>query len=241
MCFPGSSYNQVWFTRKEIFTMIKDQLKAGLSTTLKHLEASILEKTADIIVLKEDMKPQFSKLFHGMRERYNSVNRTERDFFVKYDKWLSEPVSFLVQRKAFPSTTSETSKKGGRPSTAFLLSSDRSKRRKTEELRSSFSPEELAYATQMSLRSTGKIDASKVVKDATLSTPTRASKFRKALDVSTENTLSNEKALSILTHSPLLVICVPTRGANLNFSLIIKKLSYKPLLLLLDVFWSIKR
>ena len=70
-------------------------------------------------------------------------------------------------------------KKGtcGEPSQSFASSSDRSKRRKTQEVRSTFSTEELAYAAQMSLRTSGQLHAVQVVKDVTLTTPTRASKY----------------------------------------------------------------
>lgn len=37
----------------------------------------------------------------------------------------------------------------GKPATKFLSSSERSKRRKTENICSTFSPEELSYAAQM--------------------------------------------------------------------------------------------
>ena len=57
-------------------------------------------------------------------------------------------------------------KKGtcGRPSQSFASSSERSKRRKTQEVHSTFSTEELAYAAQMSLRTSGQVLAAKVVK-----------------------------------------------------------------------------
>lgn len=67
----------------------------------------------------------------------------------------------------------------GRPSTSFEESSDRTKRRRTSEIRENFSAEEIAYATQMSLRSSGAVDAAAVIKDITTS-PTRASKYRSA-------------------------------------------------------------
>ena len=46
-----------------------------------------------------------------------------------------------------------------RPSLDFATSSDRTKRRQTESLTSQVSVKELSYATQMSLRSIGKLNA----------------------------------------------------------------------------------
>ncbi|XP_036340179.1 uncharacterized protein LOC118749491 [Rhagoletis pomonella] len=51
----------------------------------------------------------------------------------------------------------------GRPQKSFSDLCERSKRRKTEELRTS-DLDELAYATQMKLRKTGEVEASKIVK-----------------------------------------------------------------------------
>ncbi|KYN10861.1 hypothetical protein ALC57_16988 [Trachymyrmex cornetzi] len=65
------------------------------------------------------------------------------------------------------------------------------------------SANELAYATQMSLRSVGQLDASKVMKEATSTSPLRAFKYRKAFHSIRESTLSTEVALSILVEYKL--------------------------------------
>ncbi|CAG4981334.1 unnamed protein product [Colias eurytheme] len=65
----------------------------------------------------------------------------------------------------------------GRPTKDFKESSDQTKRRKTKNLREQVPCEQLTYAAQMSQRAAGYSDASKVMKDMTLS-PTRAKKYR---------------------------------------------------------------
>ncbi|CAL1672299.1 unnamed protein product [Lasius platythorax] len=133
-----------------------------------------------------------------MRTMWQKVNRTEI-FFKKYEEWLNAPVFFPV-----PATSQKTpTNKGGRFSTEFASCSDRSKRRKTEEIRATLTSNELAYATQMSLRSAGQLDASKIVKEATLTSPLRASRYRKAFQSTTENTLSEDAALSVLVEFKL--------------------------------------
>ncbi|EFN61161.1 hypothetical protein EAG_09607, partial [Camponotus floridanus] len=72
------------------------------------------------------------------------------------------------------------------------------KRRKTAELRKLNTIEELTYATQMNLRSTGQLDASKIIKDVTSTSPTRAFKYRTAFTSEVEKTLSDDAALSVL-------------------------------------------
>lgn len=67
-------------------------------------------------------------------------------------------------------------KKKDRPSSEFTSSSDRSKQRETEEIRSLSSIEELSYATQMGLCVSGKVDAAKIVKNVTLGSLTKAAK-----------------------------------------------------------------
>ena len=56
----------------------------------------------------------------------------------------------------------------GRPKKSFVDSSERSKRRKTEDLRS-IDAQELTYAAQMKLRSSGQVDTTHVIKDLTKS------------------------------------------------------------------------
>ena len=73
----------------------------------------------------------------------------------------------------------------GRPAAEFEDASDRTKRRRAEEIRSSVSTSELTFAAQMSLRSSGNTDAASVLKDVTTTTPTRATKYREAIKIAT--------------------------------------------------------
>lgn len=68
----------------------------------------------------------------------------------------------------------------GRPVRDFDEVCDRTKRRRTEDVRSTLSTSELTYAAQISLRTSGSIDAANVLKDVTTSSPTRAAKYRKS-------------------------------------------------------------
>ena len=58
--------------------------------------------------------------------------------------------------------------------------SERSKRRKTEDIRSKYNTSEFIYAAQISLCSSGSVNAASVVKDITTTSPLRASKYKKA-------------------------------------------------------------
>lgn len=62
----------------------------------------------------------------------------------------------------------------------FSSCSERSKRRKVDDLRRSTSSSELAFATEMNLRASGSHAAAKVLKDITTTSPTRASRYQLA-------------------------------------------------------------
>lgn len=93
----------------------------------------------------------------------------------------------------------------GRPNKSFAESCDRTKRRKTVELREEYSPEELAFAAKVSLRSAGAVSASKIIEDVTMRSPTRANKYRAAFQKFSEENrkISPDSALAILLNSKL--------------------------------------
>jgi hypothetical protein len=106
---------------------------------MKQLEENVSEKAGYPVQIHNDMKPSLSKLFYKMRNMWRAAKRTEERFFQNNEEWLSASVSFPI-----PAITLKTPKdKGGRLSTEFKSSSERTKRRKTEEVRS-FTSEELA-------------------------------------------------------------------------------------------------
>ena len=105
-----------------------------------------------------------------MKKRWNDAHRTERDFSNKNAEWLKSEVVFTIENDDdvvearnddFESRSSIGST--GRPllNSSIRELSDRTKRRRTENIRQQFDPEELGYATQMSLRAKGKLVAPK--------------------------------------------------------------------------------
>lgn len=88
----------------------------------------------------------------------------------------------------------------GRKSLEFPESSERSKRRKTVDVRASYSSDELAYATQMKFREEGQNDAAAVLKDVAFGSPSKAKTCRSSLDsLNKENgQFTPDEALSLL-------------------------------------------
>ena len=90
----------------------------------------------------------------------------------------------------------------GRRSAEFDSSSERSKRRKTEKLRVSYTTSELAYATQMSLRASGAPQASRALRDVITKSPERASRnqtaFKKTFDKPPTCEISVHRMLNLI-------------------------------------------
>jgi hypothetical protein len=112
-----------------------------------------------------------SKSFSGLNQNKKKIDpsaQKKETFITKNNVWLAGTLA--IPRVA---------NRPGRPQKQFSDASDRSKRRKTEDVRNSMDVELLIHATQLKLRSSGKRDASQVLKAIT-SSPTRATKYKKA-------------------------------------------------------------
>ncbi|KAJ8936203.1 hypothetical protein NQ314_012452 [Rhamnusium bicolor] len=135
------------------------------------------------------------------------------DFKKKWVESNTQDARFLKRNRVWPETYIEftkycsENKKKGRPEKTFENISERSKRQKTKKLQAQHSLGELSYAAQMSLRSSGQIDASKVIKDVTTTSPKRALKYRtayKQLDIPQTRKLQGTEALSIFIDAALI-------------------------------------
>ncbi|XP_065653477.1 uncharacterized protein LOC136080583 [Hydra vulgaris] len=94
----------------------------------------------------------------------------------------------------------------GRPPLNFDEAIERTKRRKTEEMRSTFSSSELAFASQMSLRASGACNAGVTVKDLPSTIQHRVANYIESLklsQISQTSELCAETALSILMEAKL--------------------------------------
>lgn len=191
-------------SRRDVFFMVKDSLKNEQKFVIGVLKDAIFKKTEHVIQVDEDEK-SLGLLFANFRSRWKAANRGQEKFLKNNEEWLNGTVCFstLSDTECTTSTSEKIVKndeKGtsGRPSKSFASSSDRSKRRKTEEIRSTLSTEELTYAAQMSLRTSGQVDAAQVLKDVTLTSPTRASKYIAAVRSKNETPLTPDEALSLM-------------------------------------------
>lgn len=90
--------------------------------------------------IDDELKEQIEILFQQFLIRWNKAKRMKDRFSKKNAEWLED---FFVVCK--PSSSSFETNKGGRPLKEFVDCSNRSKRRRTNDLRKTFHPRTLFY------------------------------------------------------------------------------------------------
>lgn len=117
------------------------------------MQEALAEKSGRFVEIRDDMQHSLSLLFSNIRIKWAAANRTQVTFFRNNEEWLNGLIYFPIvsSTECATSAPKKEDKKSGRPLQTFMSSSERSKRKKTKELRDLLSSEELAYATQMSL------------------------------------------------------------------------------------------
>lgn len=110
----------------------------------------------------------FYGILNVILKKWSTANRKEQRFLEQNEGWLNASIKVPIYASSCP----------GRPPKEFEEFSERSKRRKTEELRKQASPEELTYAASMSQRASGNTDVATMIQKIT-ETPTKATKLKK--------------------------------------------------------------
>ncbi|XP_017470077.1 PREDICTED: uncharacterized protein LOC108361823 [Rhagoletis zephyria] len=158
-------------TRKYLFDRMQSQNSPNLDEKLNSLQQELLssEKYSDEQI--SALKHNFSHFKSQIKKKWLQVHKKEDVFLSKYKSWLEGGFELTVAAKP---------KRCGRPQKHFSDSGERSKRRKTAELRSTVKDKDfIMHAASVELIKSGKRDASKVLKDIQNS-PTRATKYKKA-------------------------------------------------------------
>lgn len=163
-----------------------------LEDKLLFLKNYVMDKTEcpeDQSVLIHRKLSQFNSLF---KQKYEAARYIRERFISQNQSWLQTVLEF-------PIFSENSSNVGGRPPVDFASCSERSKRRKTQNIRSTVSTSELMYAAQMNLRREGSVDAAVVVKELQSNTPATGTEYRKAYKTKWEPVvqLTNEEALSL--------------------------------------------
>lgn len=157
-------------TRKALYELLRKCSEKNIDKKLTYMENEFIKITkcpaGEHFTLRRNLK-YFKTEF---KKKWSPASNKEKRFLKNNEKWLNTSIKLVTW----------TTPKPGRPIKYFGESSDRSKRRKTKNLRETISADELTFAASMSQHAAGNIDVSKMIKKITL-TPTRATKYRKVL------------------------------------------------------------
>ncbi|CAH1099302.1 unnamed protein product [Psylliodes chrysocephalus] len=127
-----------------------------------------------------------------------------RDASYKEERFLKTNEHWLTSSIELPYWPEKLTQKPGRPSKTFEELCDRSKRRKTKELREQVPVEELTYAAGVSQRVSGHSDASKIIKEI-IASPTRAAEIRKVITTVSKQT-------TVKKHTPAEALAIFVEG-----------------------------
>ena len=182
-------------SRLDFYNSIQQQEAPNFNEKMDLADQHLLSRNQYTEELKTVYKRQMSRLKAIFRKMWSSSSRIHEIFIKKHGPWLQG--SFQIP--GTPSTPSSA----GRPRKSFVDSSERSKRRKTEQLRKDVEPEAIVFVAETCLTTSGKRSAATVLKDLKTS-PKRAGKYKKAYRSSLEPTKKSPlEALLIFTDAGL--------------------------------------
>ena len=157
------------------------------STSIMHFCANKLNIELSTIELDKQLKAKkcISTFVAHLHKKWNIVHRIKHNMEASNKEWLNKRFTGFDAMLSSSSAGRRShamlsSPSAGRPSKSFCELTDRSKNRKTQELRSENPTQTLVSAAQASLYQSGKRAASSVLKDMTTSSPTRALKYKKS-------------------------------------------------------------
>lgn len=181
---------EIRFNRQQIFEFWQETTGVA-ANKIEHVYNQVFhligaENYAEEMVA--DWKQRLYLLCNEISRGWTKSSRIETKFLSKYSTWLQKEVIFTLTTPpapmeaaaAIPEVPRPSASGAGRPAKDYKSSSDRTKRRKTEELRKKVTTPELAHATKMKLRSTGQHTTAKLVEETIETTPIRAFKIRRA-------------------------------------------------------------
>ncbi|KAL4721448.1 hypothetical protein ACJJTC_007165 [Scirpophaga incertulas] len=193
----GSLEKVAEFTRKSLCDIMCQCTEKTLGKKLSFLEEKLF-------VITKCPKNQSKILTRALRyfkneykRRWIAASYTSERFLRLNEEWLNSSI-------VLPSWSSQQENQAGRPNKSFQELCDRSKRRKTSDLREQVSVEELTFAAGVSQRTSGNNDASKIIREITYS-PARAKKLRRFI-------ASGRKPTSVEKHTPEKALAIFVEG-----------------------------
>lgn len=158
--------------------------------TIKHDLANITEEST------REIKMIIGRWSSKCAEKWESSGKRRDRFLTKNSEWMSGDFTFKASiHLSTPSSSSKVSIPG-RPSTDFTAASERTKRRRVEDLLHTRDVNQLVAAAEISARLSGHRNLASVIKEASHS-PEKCQVMRRSMGVREESRcLSKEEALA---------------------------------------------
>ncbi|CAG9834500.1 unnamed protein product [Diabrotica balteata] len=170
MEFEDTSEKVKAITRRELYDILREFKGNKIDEKFTLLEDRLAQMTS-CPREERNMLSRSLKYFNAsFKQKWAAARNTDERFLKHNEEWLKTSLELL----------SWSSLKPGRPVKQFHELSERSKRRRTEEIRACVPVEELIFAERVSQGTFGNKHASKMIKEIT-STPTKAKKIRKII------------------------------------------------------------
>lgn len=157
-------------TRMELYTILKEFKGKKINEKFTLLEDRLANLTSCPTEERNVLSRSLRHFKTSFKQKWSEAHNTDERFIKNNEEWLETSLEL-------PSWSSH---KSGRPVKEFNELSERSKRRRTEELRAKVPVEELTFAACVSQGTSGNIHTSKMIKEITL-TPTRAKNIRRTI------------------------------------------------------------
>lgn len=182
-------------SRRSLFEIILNSAQKKIDDKLIYMEERVFEISNCPEEEKQNMSRCLRHFKSDFKRKWVGANYTQDRFIKLNEQWLDSTIT--LPKFSFQNP--------GRPMKDFSELSERSKRRKTEELRNQATSEELTFAACMSQRASGDTNAAELIKKIT-ETPTSATKIKKVIasaEKCTIKKLSPSKALALFVEADL--------------------------------------
>ena len=157
-------------TRMQLFEFLLSRGLLSQASTLNVRRQMVNFITSRIPDIQEDdINTKIALFSKKIPIRWKGSGRNKINFLKRNGDWLREEIyssNVILTDKELHTPTGRK-----RPIKDFEKSNIRTKRRRTENLVASHSPEELAFATQTSFAKMGKRNVATVIKKATITSP----------------------------------------------------------------------
>ncbi|KAL4720247.1 hypothetical protein ACJJTC_019235 [Scirpophaga incertulas] len=168
--FADTSKTVNTITRSELYNILKGFKGKKIDEKFTLLEDRLAQLTSCPTECRTVLSRSLRYFKTSFKQKWTAARNTDERFLKNNEEWLKTTLELPL----WPS------QKPGRPVKQFHELSERSKRRRTKELRAHVPVEELTFAACVSQSTSGNKVSSKMIKEIT-STPTKAKKFRRII------------------------------------------------------------